>query len=249
MSDIKPEKIPAVRIDKLLSNMGYGSRREVGELVDYELVTLDNVPVSSSDMRVSLTPNLVERMCVDGMSIDPLPGIVLMLNKPVGVTCSHKEAGQLVYSILPDRWRRRNPAISTVGRLDKDTSGLLILTDNGVLLHKIISPRSNVTKYYHAVLEYPLSGNEAEIFASGNMLLEGEDEPLLPVSMDVLSPTSAYLTLREGRYHQVRRMFTAVKNNVISLHRDRIGQLLLPKDLSPGQYRIMSQNEVNLILS
>jgi 16S rRNA pseudouridine516 synthase len=171
-----------------------------------------------------------------------------MLHKPIGVTCSHKEAGPLVYALLPERWRRREPAISTVGRLDKDTSGLLLLTDDGALLHKIISPRSNVAKRYDVTLDRPLRGDEEKIFASGELLLEGEEKPLLPARLEVLSPTRATVTVTEGRYHQVRRMFAAVGNHVTALHRDRVGSLALPDDLPAGQYRILSEHDVSLVL-
>ena len=128
-------------------------------------------------------------MTVDGEPLDPPPGLALMLHKPLGVTCSHKEAGPLVYDLLPERWRRRDPAISTVGRLDKETSGLLLLTDDGALLHRIISPRSHVAKRYVATLDRPLRGDEAEIFASGTLMLEGEDKPLAAGRAEEPSPT------------------------------------------------------------
>jgi 16S rRNA pseudouridine516 synthase len=243
-------KAPAsLRIDRLLANLGYGSRREIGALVHAGRVTLDGVEIDGADERVAVTPDLSERMRVNGKPLDPPPGLVLMLNKPLGVTCSHKEAGPLVYSLLPERWRRRDPAISTVGRLDKDTSGLLLMTDDGVLLHRIISPRSHVSKRYHVVLDRPLRGDEEAIFASGALMLDGEDKPLLPVRMEILEPTVATVTLMEGRYHQVRRMFAAVGNHVVSLHRDRIGALALPDDLEPGQFRRLDEADLALVLA
>ena len=120
------------------------------------------------------------------------------MNKPLGVTCSHKETGPLVYRLLPDRWRLRDPAISTVGRLDKDTSGLLLLTDDGALLHKIISPRRQIAKTYRATLDRPCSGDEAEIFAAGTLMLEGEDKPLLPARLEILGPTRGAAHDRRG---------------------------------------------------
>src|SRR5688572_571498 len=110
-----------MRLDRLLANMGYGSRREVQQLVRYGAVTLDGAKVADADMRIAATPDLSQRMTVSGQALDPPPGMALMLHKPLGVTCSHKEAGALVYELLPGRWRQREPAISTVGRLDKDT--------------------------------------------------------------------------------------------------------------------------------
>jgi 16S rRNA pseudouridine516 synthase len=241
-------KTQTLRLDRLLANMGYGSRREVQGLVWAGLVTLDGAVIEDSDQRIAVTRDLSERMQVQRKPLDPPPGLALMLHKPLGVTCSHKEAGLLVYGLLPERWRRRDPAISTIGRLDKDTSGLLLMTDDGNLLHRIISPRAHISKRYHVTLDRPLRGDEAEIFAAGTLMLEGEDKPLLPARMEGLSPTSAYLTLTEGRYHQVRRMFAAVGNHVTALHRDRIGALALPEDLEPGQFRLLNEADLALIL-
>jgi 16S rRNA pseudouridine516 synthase len=204
--------------------------------------------LEDADQRIAITPDLSARMTFDGAPLDPPPGLTLMLHKPVGVTCSHKEQGPLIYSLLPERWRRREPAISTVGRLDKETSGLLLLTDDGALLHRIISPRSHVSKRYDVTLDRPLRGDEEKIFASGELMLEGETKPLLPVEMEVLSTTRACLTLTEGRYHQVRRMFAAVGNHVTALHRDRVGGLTLRDDLPAGQYRILGPADLALVL-
>jgi len=124
----------------------------------------------------------------------------------------------------------------------------LLLTDDGALLHKIISPRSHVSKRYDVTLDHPLRGDEEKIFASGRLLLEGELKPLLPAQMEVLSSTRAYMTLTEGRYHQVRRMFAAVGNHVTALHRDRVGRLILPDDLKAREYRILSESDISLVL-
>lgn len=239
----------ALRLDRLLANLGYGSRREVQALVAAGLVRLDGEPVRDADDRMVLSPDLPARMTVRGRPLDPLPGLILMLNKPPGVTCSHKEAGPLVYALLPDRWRRREPAISTVGRLDKETSGLLLMTDDGGLLHRIISPKSHVPKRYVATLDRPLRGDEAALFASGTLMLEGEEKPLLPAELEVLGPQLARLTIHEGRYHQVRRMFAAAGNHVVGLHRDRVGALDLPADLEPGQYRLLEPADIAAIFA
>jgi 16S rRNA pseudouridine516 synthase len=237
------------RLDRLLANMGYGSRREVQQLVRADAVTLDGKVLADPDMRLAATPDLSQRMRVDGAPLDPPPGMALMLHKPLGVTCSHKEAGALVYELLPARWRQRDPAISTVGRLDKDTSGLLLLTDDGALLHRIISPKRHVAKRYLATLARPLEGHEAARFAAGDLMLEGEDKPLAPAVLEPLTATTAWLTITEGRYHQVRRMFAAVGNHVAALHRDRIGGLDLPSDLAPGQHRLMGPAEVAAVFA
>jgi 16S rRNA pseudouridine516 synthase len=241
--------VKAVRLDRLLANLGYGSRREIQALVRAGRVALDGAVPASAEVKLEPAPNLPERLTVDGRPVDPPPGIVLMLHKPVGVTCSHKEAGPLVHDLLPPRWRAREPAVSTVGRLDKDTSGLLLLTDDGALLHRIISPRAGIAKRYLADLARPLRGDEGELFASGTLMLEGEEKRLRPAILQALSERRALLTITEGRYHQVRRMFAAVGNHVQALHRDRIGGLDLPDDLAPGAWRLMDEAAVAAVFN
>lgn len=242
-------KPATLRLDRLLANLGYGSRREMQALAKNGRITLDGTPVRDADQKVAITPDLPDHLQIDGKPIDPPPGIALMLHKPLGVTCSHKEAGPLVYDLLPTRWRMRDPAISTIGRLDKETSGLLLLTDDGGLLHRVISPKSHVAKRYRATLDRPLRGDEAETFAAGELMLEGETKPLLPAVMETLSPTEALLTLTEGRYHQVRRMFAAVGNHVTALHRESMGGLDLPTDLAAGEYRLMTDADVAAVFA
>ena len=239
----------AIRLDRLLANLGYGSRREVQALARAGAVRLDGAALTDAGGRIPLDPDLPRRMSVDGEGLDPLPGLALVLHKPVGVTCSHKEAGPLVYGLLPPRWRRREPALSTVGRLDKDSSGLLILTDDGALLHRIIAPKAQVEKRYQVRLDRPLRGDEAAAFAAGTLMLEGEDRPLLPARLDVHAPTRAAVTLGEGRYHQVRRMFAALGNHVVALHRDRVGGFALPPDLEAGAYRVMTREDVAAVFA
>jgi 16S rRNA pseudouridine516 synthase len=239
----------SVRLDRLLANMGYGSRKEVAALAAAGQVVLDGQAIRKGDAKVAVSRDLPERMTVRGAPLDPPPGLALMLHKPLGVTCSHKEAGALVYDLLPQRWKAREPAISTVGRLDKDTSGLLLLTDDGDLLHRIISPRANVPKRYLVTLARPLDGSEGAVFAAGTLMLEGEARPLLPAELEAHSPTSAHLTIHEGRYHQVRRMFAAVGNHVEALHRDRVGGLDLPADLEPGRWRLMGEADIAAVFA
>lgn len=234
----------SLRLDRLLANLGYGGRKAVQQMVRDGLVTLDGAVLEDSDQRIAIAPDLSQRMSVDGEPLDPPPGLTLMLNKPLGVTCSRKEAGPLVFGLFPPRWQAREPALSTVGRLDKETSGLLLLTDDGGLLHRIISPKNHVPKRYRVTLKWPMHGGEAEAFASGALMLEGEDKPLLPASIEVMSPHTAYVTITEGRYHQVRRMFAAVRNRVVGLHRDQVGRLELPDDLEPGSYRILGPDDL-----
>ena len=238
-----------LRLDRLLGNLGYGSRRDVQGMVRAGEITLDGEVVASPDTRVEVAPALSQRLRVRGAVLDPPPGVVVALNKPLGVTCSHKDDGPLVYSLLPPRWRGRTPVLSTVGRLDKETSGLLLLTDDGALLHAIISPRKNVSKRYRVGLARPLSGAEAAVFAAGGLVLEGDDKPLAPATLEVLGDRDVWLTVTEGRYHLVRRMFAALGNHVEALHRDRIGGLDLPPDLGPGAYRLLGDGELSKVFS
>jgi len=242
-------KTPTARVDKLLGSMGYGSRSEMARLGKAGGIVLDGADLTDVSKRIPVTPDLPSRMQIDGEPLDPPPGLVLMLHKPLGMTCSHKEDGALVYDVLPDRWRRRDPAISTIGRLDKQTTGLLLLTDDGDLLHRVISPKRHVAKVYRAGLARPLAGTEADLFAAGGLVLEGEDKPLAPAALEVLSSTEARLTVTEGRYHMVRRMFAAVGNHVETLHRERIGGLSLPDDLAPGEWRLLDQAGVDAIFA
>ncbi|WP_131114230.1 pseudouridine synthase [Lichenihabitans psoromatis] len=239
----------AMRLDRMLANLGYGSRREVKGMVWAGRVVLDGIALDDAEQRIAVTPDLTARMIVDGAPLDPPQGLVMLLNKPLGVTCSHKEAGPVVYSLLPTRWRGRDPAISSIGRLDKETSGLLLMTDDGDLLHRVISPKAHIAKRYRATLARPLRGDEAATFAAGTLMLEGETKPLRPALLDPLDGTTVALTITEGRYHQVRRMFAAVGNHVNKLHRERIGALGLPDDLAPGAYRVLDTAAIDAVFA
>lgn len=180
---------------------------------------------------------------VDGAPLDPAPGFILMLHKPAGYTCSTSDAGSLVYDLLPPRFRRRSPTLATVGRLDRDTTGLLLMTDDGALLHRIVAPRSHLEKVYEATLARDLRADAGAIFASGKLMLERERTPLAPALLEVLEPRRARVTVTEGRYHQVRRMFAAIGNHVEALHRSRVGGLTLG-ELPSGQWRPLASAEV-----
>lgn len=230
-----------MKLVRLLANLGYGSRKQAVALCRQGRVTDAAGEVLYADDAVD--PAGVR---VDGEPLDPPQGLALMLHKPVGYTCSTRDPGRVVYDLLPPRFRLRNPALSPVGRLDRDTSGLLLMTDDGALLHRIVSPKSAVPKAYEAGLAQDLRGDEAALFASGALLLESEDKPLLPVAMETLGPRRAWLTLHEGRYHQVRRMFAATGNRVVSLHRSRVGGLALG-DLPEGRWRALAPAELDLL--
>lgn len=233
-----------IRLDRLLGNLGYGSRKDVQDLVKKRAVTIDGGVVTDFSQHIEISSALCERIQVEGEGLDPMPGMVLMLHKPVGYTCSHKEEGEIVYDLFPGRWTKRNPPLSSVGRLDKDTSGLLLLTDDGDLLHKLSSPKHQIEKKYRAILDRPLRGDEAEIFASGTLLLESEKKPLLPARLEVIGEKIVHLYITEGRYHQVRRMFAAVGNHVTELHRVRIGGLELPETLESGEFLFLNEQDL-----
>ena len=232
-----------MKLVKLIANLGYGSRKDVTELFRSGRITDTAGDVLYADDVVPF-----ETICVDDEPLDPPPGLVLMLNKPVGVTCSRKDPGRIVYDLLPARYSVRSPALSTVGRLDRDTSGLLLFTDDGALLHRIISPKAQVAKVYEANLAQDLRGDEAALFASGTLLLEKENEPLAAAALDVLGPRHVRLTVTEGRYHQVRRMFAAAGNRVEALQRISVGALGLG-DLPLGEWRALSADDVALIVA
>ncbi len=238
-----------VRLDRLLANLGYGSRREAQALIARGAVVLDGARLKDPSAHVIATADLPQRMQVAGAAIDPPPPLALILHKPLGVVCSHREAGRSVYELLPERWRRRTPALSTIGRLDADTSGLLLITDDGDLLHRVISPRRHVPKTYLAELDFDLTGREGASFASGELKLEGDEKALAPATLQPLGPRHARLTITEGRYHQVRRMFAAAGNHVVSLHREAIGALSLPADLAAGAWRVAMAADIDLVFA
>lgn len=227
-----------MKIVKHIANLGYGSRKQVALMFREGRVT-----DAAGEVLYADDPIEHDNIRVDGEPLDPAPGLALMLHKPIGYTCSTKDAGRLIYDLLPPRFRQRSPVLSSVGRLDRETSGLLLMTDDGALLHRIISPKSNLPKVYEATLAHDLRGDEAEVFASGSLLLESETTPLAPAILEVLEPRRARLILTEGRYHQVRRMFAAVGNHVQALHRSRIGGLAL-EDLPSGQWRALDSADL-----
>lgn len=227
-----------MKLVKLIANLGYGSRKDVARMFREGRITDPDGEVLYADDKV---PH--EHIRVDDEPLDPPTGLILMMNKPLGATCSRKDQGRVVYDLLPPRYRVRDPALSTVGRLDRETSGLLLFTDDGALLHRIISPKAQVAKVYEATLAQDLRGDEGELFASGSMMLESEKEPLEPAMLEVLSPRHVRLTLTEGRYHQVRRMFAAVGNHVETLARISVGSLTLG-DLQEGKWRALGEGDV-----
>lgn len=221
-----------MRTDALLSRFGYCSRREVAQWLKRGRVTRMGEAVKSPSEKVE--PGEV---LVDGEPVQFPNGLYIALNKPLGCTCSHKEEGELVYDLLPAQWLRRNPAVNTVGRLDKETSGLLLLTDDGAFEHAQTSPKRHVPKVYAFTTAAPVPQEAVAQFASGEFMLQGERTPCLPAELELLSDCAGRLTLHEGRYHQVRRMLAAVGAPVTRLTRTAIGPLKLADlNLAPAEW-------------
>lgn len=220
------------RLDQLLANLGYCSRSEARDWIASGAVTVRGEVADDFAQKVS--PADVR---VDGAPLDHPDGLLLVLHKPLGLVCSHDgREGPNVYSLLPARWQRRNPGVTSVGRLDKDTSGLLLLTDQSPLVHRLTSPKHKVPKIYRATVDRDLAPELIARFASGTLTLEGEETPCAPAEFKIISPRTAELTLTEGKYHQVRRMFAACGATVLTLHREKFGALTLG-DLPAGQWR------------
>ena len=217
------------KLAKYLAGLGYGSRREMEAAIRQGRVT-----------------GWGDNIRFDGEPIDPAPGMVIAMNKPAGFTCSHSDQGRLVYELLPPRFLKRDPKLSSIGRLDAETTGLILFTDDGALLHRLISPKSSIEKVYEARLARSLEGHETALFASGELVLRGEDKPCLPAQLEVTGERTARLTLTEGRYHQVRRMFAAAGNHVEALRRIRFGPLDLG-GLAEGEWRLPTDAERTLL--
>jgi len=222
------------RLDKLLSNIGYGARKDIRHWIKAGWITVQGEPATSPAQKVCASDVLLE-----GKALDHPHGLTIIYHKPLASVCSRKEEGRLIYDDFPSRWLDRKPPFSPVGRLDKDTSGLLIVTDDGQLNHCLTSPKQHINKTYHITLAEPLQGREMNIFAAGTLMLENDDRPCLPAELIVHSATQVSLTLHEGRYHQARRMFVAVGNHVLSLQRTHIGAMTLANtQLQAGEFHI-----------
>jgi 16S rRNA pseudouridine516 synthase len=220
------------RIDRILSNLGYSTRKEARELLRAGLVTVAGEEVSDPGMKVRAAD-----MRFDGEPLDHFDGILIAFNKPVGVVCSKSSSeGPTVYEYLPEQWLKRNPEIATVGRLDKDTAGLVLVTDQGVLAHRLTSPKGHVPKVYRVHVDRDLVPELVGLFAAGNLMLEGEEHPYAPAELTIVGPKEAELTLYEGRNRQIRRMFASQGYMVTALRREKIGTLELG-DLAEGEWR------------
>lgn len=233
------------RLDRLLSRLGYGSRTDVQAWLRQGLISVGGSPAKSPSLKVN-----PEDVLIEGKPMDHPDGLSLIYHKPLDAVCSHRETGRLIYDDFPERWASRKPPLSSIGRLDKETSGLLILTDDGQLNHRITSPKQHISRTYAVTLHAPLHGHETEAFASGKLLLKDDDKPCMPAELTLIDETHATIVLHEGRYHQVRRMFAAVGNHVTQLTRSHIGALSLASTgLAPGEYRTASPEQILRLIS
>ena len=221
-----------MRLDAILSRFGYCSRREAAQWIKRGRVTVKGVVAKSASAKAEPADVLV-----NGEPIEFPDGLYVALNKPLGCTCSHREEGELVYDLLPQQWMDRGDGVSTVGRLDKETSGLLLVTDDGAFVHALTSPKRHVPKVFEFECSAPVPASAVALFASGELLLNGETTPCLPAELEITGECTGCLTLHEGRYHQVRRMLAAVGAPVTRLTRTAIGPLKLADlNLAPGEW-------------
>jgi 16S rRNA pseudouridine516 synthase len=219
-------------ISDVLFSQGFGTRRECEALVHADRVCVDGQAVDDPDARFTVEGL---RFSVDGESWPYQARALLVMNKPAGVECSRQPRHHPgVMTLLPAPLRRRG--VQPVGRLDADTTGLLLLTDDGPLIHRLTSPRRHVPKVYEAECAQPLTDEQLSRLRDG-VLLNDEPAPLRAAAARRLTETRLALTLTEGKYHQVKRMVAAAGNHVVALHRSHFGALALPADLAPGQWR------------
>ncbi len=227
------------RLDQLLSSLGYCSRREAAALVKSGRVKQNGIALTKADQRVD-----AHTITLDGEPLEAPDGLLAMLHKPVGYVCTHSEGeGPTIYELLPPHWLDRNPAVTSVGRLDKETSGLLLVTDIGNLVHRFTSPKADVEKIYVAEVDQDMDPTLIDVFAKGDLMLRSETKPCLPAKLEIVSSKTARLTITEGRYHQVRRMFASQGLHVEKLHRKRFGGYELG-DLAEGEWRMISIEQV-----
>ncbi len=234
------------RLDKIISATGKKSRREVREMVRQGRVLVDGRPAPAADMKVDPQTAVI---LLDGEPLGYEKFTYVMLHKPAGVlTATEDRRQETVLDLLPPELRRRG--LSPVGRLDKDTEGLLLLTNDGQLAHRLLSPKSHVDKVYYARVDGALEPGDIAAFAAGMTLGDGLE--CLPAGLEILSPTEALVTLREGKFHQVKRMLAARGKPVLYLKRLSMGRLRLDPALAPGAWRMLTEEErsaLNLSLS
>ncbi|TVR44422.1 MAG: rRNA pseudouridine synthase [Planctomycetota bacterium] len=230
------------RLDAWLASCGLGSRSETRILIRKGQVQVNGETTKQLALQVG-PDDLIE---IAGKPVIPPRSIplTLLLHKPLGYSCSHDVREQPIIDDLLTQWSGHS--LNSVGRLDRDTSGLLVLTDDGQLLHRLIHPKRKVPKRYRMTYRGTLDPRAVEFVAAG-LQLPDEDKPCLPARLELQQPGAATMILHEGRYHQVRRMIQALGGEVETLHRDAVGSLRLPADLAPGELREIREDELALL--
>jgi 16S rRNA pseudouridine516 synthase len=233
-----------VRIDKLLANMGYGTRKEVKKLLKSGVVKIDDVIVKDAKTQVDPDTQVVT---VWGEEVQYKRYIYLMMNKPQGVISATEDLTQeTVVDLLEEEDRIFNPF--PVGRLDKDTEGLLLLTNDGQLAHQLLSPKKHVPKTYFVVVDGEVTEEDVQLFRQGIVLDDGyQTKPAELVILKSGLRSDVELTITEGKFHQVKRMFAAVGKRVVYLKRIQMGLLPLDETLAPGEYRELTDEEIALL--
>jgi 16S rRNA pseudouridine516 synthase len=227
-----PEATP-VTLAQLLFSQGFGTRRECDGLIRHGLLRIGGATRDDPEDTIAAVDGLAFE--VEGRPWAYHARALLMLHKPAGYECSHKpSAWPSVMTLLPAPLRRRN--VQAVGRLDQDTTGLLLLTDDGPLLHKLTSPKHHVPKVYEVTCAEPVTPAQLQRLLGG-VVLNDDPRPVRAAGAEATGEHTLRLVLTEGKYHQVKRMLGAVGNRVTALHRSAIGELVLPADLAPGQWR------------
>lgn len=226
-----------IRLDKFLCDCGAGSRSQVKVMLKNGRVTVDGKQIKDPACKIFEGA----AVCLDGEILTLQGRIVLMLNKPAGyITATKDEKDKTIMELLPKNLRHLNP----VGRLDKDTEGLLLFTDDGDLLHRLITPKKQVQKIYYARHEGTATEEDVEAFSQGLTL--GDGTKCLPAKLESLGAGESLITVCEGKYHQVRRMMASRQMPVSYLERRQEGALTLG-ELSRGEYRILTNEEVCLL--
>ena len=229
----------AIRLDKLLCHATGISRSQAQKVIRRREVEVDGVAVRDPSLPVGDESEVVWQ----GREIRLSGPRYFMMNKPVGVVCATLDAQHTTVIDLLDEVNPRG--LHAAGRLDIDTTGLVLISDDGEWTHRITSPKHKCEKSYLVTLAEPLEESLIERFAEG-IELKTEKEKTKPAKLEILSPTEARLIISEGKYHQVKRMFAAVGNHVVALHRERIGGVVLDEVLGEGEYRPLSEDEVGL---
>jgi len=229
------------RLDKIIANRGAASRREVKDLVRQGRVLVNGVPASAPDMKVAAETAVIT---VDGVTLSAERYLYLLLHKPAGVLTATEDKRQpTVLDLIPETYRRRD--LAPVGRLDKDTEGLLLLTDDGELTHRLLSPKYHVDKVYYARVDGVPDAADAAAFAAG--LLLGDGLQCLPAKLELLGGDVCLVTLREGKFHQVKRMLASRGKPVLYLKRLAMGPLTLEDTLPAGQCRPLTEEEISAL--